>query len=468
MKRLLLYISLSFAIPALSQDPWSLQKCIEEGLKKSIQIRQTELNLRNQQIALDQSKAAVLPSLNGQAANFYNVGRTIDRFTNQFANSTVQSINMGLNTQFNLFNGLQNYYSIQQSRINLAAGLKDVDQSKNDISLSVASAFLNILLAKEVYVNTEKQVELSRQQVARTKKLFEAGAAPKVNLLQVEAQLANEELAMVNAKNSVDLAMLSLVQLLMLESRDGFDVVAPKIPTPEELPLTFTASYVYTQALASQPSLKGAELRKQSAEKGLQVSRSGMYPTLSFIGSIGTGYSGLAQKVVGIDSRQVEAGFTQSGETVYSVVIDPVLQRSTYREQFGDNVNKSFGLSLTVPIFNNLAVKSNVSRSRIQLEQADLNYQQIKINLKRTIEQAYADALAALNRYQATLKSVESLQEVFRNTEQRFNAGAANPVEYNDSKTRLITAESNLLQAKYDYVFRYKILDFYMGKAITL
>jgi len=468
MREIFTIIFLFFSLSSFSQESWTLQKCIDEGLKKSIQVRQSELNLKGQQIALEQSKAAILPSLNGQAANFYNVGRTIDRFTNQFANSTVQSINMGLSTQLNLFNGLQNHYSIQQNKINLAAGLKDIDQSKNDICLSIASAFLNILLSKEVYTNTEKQAELSRQQLERTRKLFDAGAAPKVNLLQVEAQLANEELAIVNARNSVDLALLSLAQLLMLESKDGFDISAPKIPNPEELPLSFTSSFVFNQALSNQPALKSAELRKQSAEKGLQISRAGMYPSLSFNGSIGTGYSGLAQKVVGVETRQVEAGLTQSGEPVYSVVLDPILQRTTYREQFGDNVNKSFGLALTVPIFNNFLVRSNVARSRIQLEQADLDYQQIRINLKRLVEQAYADALAALNRYNATRKSVESLKEVFRNTEQRFNAGAANPLEYNDSKTRLLAAESNLLQAKYDYVFRYKILDFYMGKSITL
>lgn len=468
MKYRVLLLTLFCFFSVCAQDSWTLQKCIEEGLKKSIQVKQSELNLRVQKISLDQSKAAVLPSLNGQAANFYNVGRTIDRFTNQFANSTVQSINMGFSTQLNLFNGLQNHYSIQQNKINVAAGLKDIDQSKNDISLSIASAFLNILLAKEVYANTEKQADLSRLQLERTRKLFEAGAAPKVNLLQVEAQLANEELAIVNARNTVDMALLSLSQLLMMETREGFDIAAPRVPDPEELPLSFNSSFVFSQALSNQPSLKSAELRKQSAEKGILISRAGMYPTLSFNGSIGTGYSGLAQKVVGVESRQVEAGVTQSGEAVYSVVFDPVLQRTSYREQFGDNVNKSFGLSLTVPIFNNLFVSSNVSRSRIQLQQADLNYQQIKMELKRVVEQAYADAIAALNRYKATRKSVESLSEVFKNTEQRFNAGAANPIEYNDSKTRLIAAESNLLQAKYDYVFRYKILDFYMGKSITL
>jgi outer membrane protein len=451
-----------------AQEPWTLQKCIEEGLKKSVQIRQSELNLRNQQVSLEQSKAAVLPTLNGQAANFYNVGRTIDRFTNQFANSTVQSINMGLSTQFNLFNGMQNYYNIQQNKINLAASLKDIDQSKNDISLSVASAFLNILLAREVYINNEKQVELTRQQLERTRKLFEAGATPRANLLQVEAQLANEELTVVNAKNSVDLAILALSQLLMIENREGFDISAPKTPEPDEMPLNFTASFVYSQALSNQPSLMSAELRTKSAEKGIQLSKSGLYPSLSFSGSIGTGYSGLAQKVIGVETRAVEAGFTQSGETVFSVVADPILQRTSYREQFGDNVNKSYGLVLTVPIFNNFQVRGNMSRSKIQYEQAKLNYEQTKINLKRTIEQAFADALAALNRYKATKKSVEALREVFRNTEQRFNAGAANPLEYNDSKTRLVAAESNLLQAKYDYVFRYKILDFYMGKAITL
>jgi len=465
------YLTLVFFVISFSgftQNIWTLQKCIDEGLKKSIQVRQSELNLKSQQIALEQSKAALLPNLNGQAANFYNVGRTIDRFTNQFANSTVQSINLGLSTNLNLFNGLQNYHNIQQNKINLSAGLKEIDQSKNDICLSVASAFLNVLLSKEVLMNSERQADLSKQQSERMKKLFDAGATSKANLLQVEAQLSNEELAVVNSRNAVNMALLSLSQLIMLENTEGFDVSAPGVTEPDEMPLNFPASYVFAQALTSQPSLKVAELRKQSAAKGIQISKASNFPSLSFSGSIGTGYSGLAKEVVGIETRTIEAGITQSGETVYSVAVDPILERSSYNKQFGDNVNKSFGLVLSVPIFNNYQVRRNIAQAKIQFEQSDLSYQQVRNNLKRSVDQAYADALAALNRYKATRKTVEALKEVYSNTEQRFNAGAANSLEYSDSKTRLFNAESNLIQAKYDYVFRYKILEFYMGKTLTL
>lgn len=467
LKRYLLLLLIIGSNSSFAQQQWSLQQCIEHAMKNNLQIRIAVLNNELNEANLKQSKANALPNLNFGANNTYNFGQTIDRFTNQFANTRVQSINFGLQTQWNIFNGLQNYHTIKQNQLNILTGKYDIDRAKNDVSLNVANAFLQVALARELINITQNQVNTSNVQLQRIKKLVDAGALPKFNQYESESQLASEELNVVNARNQFNLATLNLALLLNVNP-DEFSIAIPELPNPADLPLNFTSNQVYNAALSNQPVVKGAENRVLSAERGIKIAKGAMMPNLSFSGSLGTGYSGLARQIAGYDSTVATIGFTAMGDQVYSLFVNPVLEKTPYGTQFNDNFNRSLGLTISVPIFNNLQTHTAVTRAKINLESARLQLLQTKLDLQRAVLQAYTDANGALNKFNATEKSVIALRESFKYAEQRYNVGAANAVDYNTQKNNVTNAEAQLLQAKYEYIFKAKVLDFYLGKAITL
>lgn len=471
MKLIVKFITLFCVIlignSSLAQQQWTLQQCIEHAMKNNLQVRIAILNNELNQANLKQSRANVLPNLNFGANNTYNFGKTIDRFTNQFANTRVQSINLGLQTQWNLFNGLQNYHTIKQNEINLMTGKYDIDRTKNDVSLNIANAFLQIVLARELVNITQNQVNTTNTQLTRIKKLVDAGALPKFNQYDVESQLSSEELNVVNAQNQLNIANLNLALLLNLNPEE-FSISKPEVPNPNDLPLNFTAQQIYTSALSNQPIIKSAENQVLSAEKGVKIAKSAISPSLVFSGSLGTGYSGLAQQIAGYDSTIATIGYTAVGDKVYSLFVNPVLEKSPYGTQFKDNFNRSLGLTLNIPLFNNLQTHTAITRAKINVESARLQLLQAKLDLQRTILQAYTDANGALKKFNATEKSVIALKESFKYVEQRYNVGAANSVDYNTQKNNVTNAEAQLLQAKYEYIFKAKVLDFYLGKAIVL
>ena len=304
-------------------------------------------------------------------------------------------------------------------------------------------------------------------QLQRIKKLVDGGALPKFNQYESESQLAAEELNVVNAKNQLNLATLNLALLLNV-SPDDFGIAIPNLPDPNQLPLNYTANQVYNAALANQPIIKGAENRVLSAERGIKIAKGAMMPNLSFSGSLGTGYSGLARQIAGYDSTVATIGYTAMGDEVYSLFVNPVLENSPYGKQFQDNFNRSIGVTISIPFFNNLQTHTAVNRAKINLESARLQLLQSKLDLQRAVLQAFTDANGSLNKYNATEKTVIALRESFKYAEQRYNVGAANAVDYNTQKNNVTNAETQLLQAKYEYIFKAKVLDFYLGKAIVL
>lgn len=467
VKHIILFCFLLLGFNVKAQQQWTLQQCIEHAMQNNLEIRIAILNNELNKANLDQSKANVLPSLNFGANNTYNFGKTIDRFTNQFANTRVQSINFGLQSQWNLFSGLQNYHTIKQNELNIITGKYNIDRTKNDVSLNIANAFLQIVLARELINITQNQVNTTTTQLTRIKKLVDAGALPRFNLYDIESQLSTEELNVINAQNQANIATLNLALLLNLNP-EGFNISVPDLPDPNEIPLNFTAQQIYTTALTSQPVIKGAENSVLSAERGVKIAKSAISPSLTFGGSLGTGYSGLAQQIDGFDSTISTIGYTAIGDPVYTVFLNPIYSKAPYGTQFKDNFNRSLGLTLNIPLFNNLQTHTAVTRAKIDLENKRLLLLQAKLDLQRTILQAYTDAAGALKKFNATEKTVIALKESFKYVEQRYNVGAANAVDYNTQKNNVTNAQAQMLQAKYEYIFKAKVLDFYLGKAIVL
>ena len=451
-----------------AQEYWELEKCVNYALENNLTIKQSELSARIAEENLTQSKGSNLPNLNAFATNFYNFGQTIDPFTNQFATQRVRSNSLGVQANMNLFSGMRNYNTIKQREYELQASRYDLDKSRNDITLAIASAYLQILFFDEQVEAARSQVAVTVKQVERTSKLVRAGTLPQGSLYEVEAQLASEELVLTQNLNNLDIAYLNLKQILQLPSEQDLRVVKPNIEISDDTKVESTPGQVYDKALNSLPDIKSAENRMLGAEKQVNAAKANYYPSLTLSGLLGSGYSGLNQNITGTTTQTVPVGTTASGEPVSTVVQIPTgTETKPFTDQLSDNFNQSVGVSLNIPIFNRFQISSGVSQAKISAENQELAYELTKNQVRQTIEQAYADAVAALKNYKSNLKAVKALRESYTYMEKRYDVGMINAVDLTDSKNRLTRAESDLLRAKYDYIFKQKILDFYQGKAIA-
>lgn len=468
MKRgiLLFFVLTSFAVK--SQSAWDLQQCIDYALKHNISLRQAELNNQITKNNTLQSKAAVLPSLNAGAAHTYNFGRTIDRFTNTFANTQVLSQNLYISSNLVLWSGLAQYNTIKVNEYATKANGESVKQQKNDLSLSVATAYINVIYCDELLGIAKNQFEITKQQYERTLKLAEAGTLAKSAVYDIKAQLANEEVNVINSDNNHQIAMLTLRQLMNLDSLNNFNISKPDIDVQSGNLLTNSVQNIYETALKNQPSILGAEYNLKMAEKSLAAAKGRVSPTISLNGSIGTGYSGLAKNVTGVNYTGYDTtAVTTGGDYVLSPTYQPITKEIPFTDQYKDNINKSIGITLSIPLFNGLQTYTAVKNAKLNALNAKYSQDLAEQNLYKTIAQAYANARAALNKYVASKASVEASQESFNYAQQKFNVGAISAFDFNSAKSRLVNGQSNLLQSKYDYLFKLKVLDFYMGKPLT-
>lgn len=463
---LIFSLGLSHVLQSQDVRRWSLQECIEYALKNNPQLLQNGLAVQQSQLNLLQSKAQVLPTLQGSANHTYNTGRRIDPFTNQFANQRVLSQNFSLSSGLTLFSGLTNFHSIQANQAALKSSQFGNDQFKNDVALQVTNAFLNVLLADELLRIAESQAELAKTQRERAQMLLDAGRSARGDYLQVEAAEANEQLNLVNARNRKGLALLTLAQLLNLEDPEGFDISAPdfsKLKT--EMP-PYKARDLYVTALGNQPGIQSAAYSLRSAEYSLKATRGAYLPTLSAFGGIGTGYSQLARTQVGSVTQQQNVG-SIGGQPIIIDVEVPVYELTPFNQQWDQNFNRTFGFSLNVPLFNNLRTRTQVGQAKINVENARLNEQLRKNQLRRDIQSAWFDAQAAYTRFKAAEKSLASVSEAFGYMQQRYDAGVSSIFDFQASRNQLVNAQATLAQARFELILRIKVLDFYQGNPIS-
>ncbi len=450
-----------------AQNNWDLKSCIDYAVKHNIQLKQSEISKSINKNNLDQTKANILPTLNLGASHTYNFGKTIDRFTNTFANTQVLSQNFFVSSNLVLFNGFSQYNNIKANEYNYLSSSENIKKQQNDLALNVANAYLNVIFTDELFIISKNQFDITKEQLERTKKMVDAGALAKTTQLDIEAQLANEEVNVINAENNNKLALLTLMQLMNIDSVNAFNIVKPNIEVSGENLLNKSVDEIYETAVRTMPDVKVSEYSLMSSEKNLAAVRGRRAPTLSLNGSLGTGTSELAKKVngytiTGYDTTAVTTG----GDFVLSPRGEVNTSPIPFADQFKDNVNKSFGLTLTVPLFNGLQTHTGVKNAKLNLLNAKLNEDLVKQNLYKNIAQAYTSAKGALAKYLANKKSVEASEESFKYADQKFNVGAISAFDYNTAKNRLLNAQSNLLQSKYEYILRLKVLDFYQGKEL--
>jgi outer membrane protein len=467
---------LFFDIETKAQEIWSLEKCIAYAIENNIQVKQQQLLQETNEQNLVQSKASLAPNLNAGATHGYNWGQTIDRFTNQFATERVRTNNLFISSNVNVFNGFQSVNTIKQNKLNWLASQQDVEKIKNDISLNVANAYLQILFNNENAKIAEAQMNVTKLQVERVNILFDAGTVAKSNLLDLESQLATEELNLVMAQNTAQLSILSLTQLLQLpiEQTNTFKIVEPPINNLDATDIAVSAEEIYNIALLQQPQIKSAEYNAKSADKSLDIARGARSPSISLSGSLGSGYSGASLEGAGdlVNFGRIPLGVVDGSNQIVNSLEDQLgysdFRTKPFTNQIDDNVNKSVSLSLNIPIFNGLFAKTSVARARINMENAVLNMQSAKNQLLQDVQSAHLNAQAAYKKYIAATKATDAAKESFGYAQIRYDQKIINSVDYINSKNISTNAEVELIKAKYEYVFRTKILDFYQSKPITL
>ncbi|RYY14384.1 MAG: TolC family protein, partial [Cytophagaceae bacterium] len=467
---------------AAASGPWTLQRAIEYALEHNLNVRLSQLQAQSNYQVLRQSKAALLPTANVNGTQNWQYGRSVNPLTFEYQDQTIRANNFSGVSQLVLFQGFQLRNTIKRNDLDYRASVADIEKARNDLSLNVASSFLQLVLAQELVRANSLYVQNDQAQIARSKILLKAGSIPESTLLDSQSQLATDELNVVTAQNQAHLARLALLQLMNIDpaTAQGFAIEVPDLPDPDqEAPYAIDLNQTYQVAAARLPEIQAAELRVLSARRSIDLARGAYYPRFALTGQIFTGYSSSSvSRVVSGTSVGTNYPLTvldAAGNTIntgYSVVLPGAATYDVlpvrFLDQLSNNLGRSISFGLAVPILNGLQVRTAVQRALINEQANSVRAEQARLTLRQSIEQAYADARAAQRQYAAASRQVAALTTTQRNSEIRFNNGLLNGTEFNIAKNNLNYAVSNQLQAKYTFIFRRKVLDFYQGKPLEL
>jgi len=466
----LLFVFLVFFISGANtleaQKKYTLEECIIYARENNLSVKKTELNLQIVENQKSSTFGNFLPNANLNSSYSYNNGFAIDPTTNRILNNESNSMNFNATSQWNIFTGLKNLNSYRKAKFDLLAAQYNLEQMKDDISLQVANAYLEIILNKEFLKVAQDQVDLSKKDVERMQRFVDAGKKTKGDLYESQATLANDEQQLVATENSLMLSKLALTQLLQVKYDKDLDVVDEDFPIPSLEMMNKTNDEVYEKALENQYLIKKYENQIFSAKKDLSISKGSYSPTLSLVYQFSTRF--LLEKnraIITGNTKQLPIGYVGStGDIVVTDVPANGSERYPFWDQVNDGKNHYIGLNLRIPLFNNFINRNTVRLKKIQLEQVELDFEIEKNNLRQSIEKAQADANAALKTFRSGEKALESIEEAFKYAQQKRDVGAISEYDYNQSRTRLVKAQSTMLRAKYDFIFKVKILEYYFGE----
>ena len=475
MRRLitLAFVLLAIAVQAQDTVRYTLKECVDIAYQNNLRIKRSIYAIESSNINLTQAKAAFLPTLNLSGSSSNNYGRAVNPVTNQFVDRNSGALGVNGQANLTLFNGLRIQNTYKQSKMDVEAANEDLQKTKNDIALSVINNFINVIFNQELLSNSRYQLNSSKQQLDRIKRQVAAGALPKANELNQDAQVANNEVSYINQENALNLSILQLKQAMQVVASAPIKVVIPEL-SPEDLMLYKNAEAIYQIATKSMPELKSANIRVESASLALKASKGNFYPRLTLSYGAQSNYSSLnngprfqsdgtlalspTQYVVGGAGGQAVFGYTPN--------LVQTSEKYTQFDQLNDNLFRALTFSLNIPIFNGLQTRTSVQRSVVNKEIAAITVKETENTLRQSIETAFNDALSASKTYNSTLKQVSAQEEAYRMNKQRFENGASPYVEYQVSENDFFRSKSDLARAKYNFIFRKKLLDFYEGKPL--
>jgi len=458
---------------------WSLERCVLYSQQNNLNIQQSNVAVKQSELALDNDKRQFYPTLNGSVSLGFNSGRSIDPTTNDFVARSILTNGISLSAGALVYSGGRVPSQIQQSKFNIEAAKLDMESTKNDIGLQVARAYLQILLAEEQLANSQVNLKQLNDQLAQTNKLIRAGTLPANNRLDIEAQIASSEQTLVANQNTVDIAYLSIKLLLQLEQGTEFQIEKPEnltIPSSNQL-IALSVDGVYELALQNQPNIAAGEMRTKSAEKGVDIASSALYPTVTVGGSLGSNYSNIGidaanPQIIPTGNDTISTEIIANGQSTIVDIVNPSFDvnfpKSNYFKQFGSNLSGFVGVQVYIPLYNGGLTKNSIEQAKLGVINTQYTNRILRQNLKSEVLRAFADAKAASKQLEAAEKSVTAQQAAFENTKKRYDVGSANSFEFNTARNNLEGSKALYVLAKYDYIFKLKILDFYQGKPLNL
>ncbi|MBC7848817.1 MAG: TolC family protein [Chitinophagaceae bacterium] len=447
----------------------SLKESVDIALKNNITVKQSGLLADADQVDWQQAKANVLPDLNANWNFGWNQGRNIDPATNGYINQQLSSSGLGLSSNVILFAGLQLHNSIKQTALAYQASKKDYDQAKNALTLNVLLTYLQILNNEDVLAISKSQIEVTRKQVERLQIMVREGAVGQYQLTDLQAQLSSDEITIVNSYNNLQTSKLTLSQLMNVPYNKDLQLDRSEFQEPAGV-YEGTALEVYQQALQDFAQVQASNLRVQSFEKAVKVARGAYYPTLSFGANLGSRYSSADLRGIPGSSFATKTGqYIDINNVQYDVFRtdqNMTFTKIDYGKQIETNLGTFYGFQLQIPLFNNLRVRNQVKLSKIGLQSAELDNQNIKLVLRQNIDQAHLNMEGTFARFKALQEQVRNLEISFAAAEIRFNNGVINPAEYLLVKTNLDRANINLVTSMYEYHLRTKVLDYYRARLV--
>ncbi len=420
-------LSLSLGVLSSIAETWDMDRCIDYALEHNIQVKIQEQDIEQGKLQVSSSWHSFLPQVSAGASQSFNFGRGLTA-QNTYANRNTSSFSASAQVSIPLFSGLRNIRTYEQSKLNLQQIALQVEATRDNITLNVIAQYLQVLYSKEVMATASNQVQLSTVELERRRAMAETGKIAEIEVLEAESQLSQDQLTLVNATNDYQLALLDLSQLLQLDTPEGFEVA----DLDGSEPLIPSVSSVYSDALLVNNTLKAADASVDVADAAIKVAQTGYIPTLSLSGGVGSSY------------------FTVSG-----------MENLPFKKQFRENYSTYIGLSLNIPIFDALSTRTSVKRAHVQRHSAMLQVDQVKNELYKSIQQAHVQASGAKEKYSAAQVSCNASKASFEAMSEKYNIGRATSTEYEQAKTNYFASNIQLIQAHYEYLLRYRILDFY-------
>ena len=442
MRKILIILSaMAVSASLFGQRQWTLQECIEYAIANNIQIKQQELSVESSEIELNTSINSRLPSLSAGANQNFNFGRSPSMATGVYEQNTSSSTGFSLSSSVSIFNGMRISNQIEGNKLNLMAATEGLKKAKDNLALNVASYYLDILFKKELLKIAQQQHALTEKQVERTQIMANEGSIPASQVYDIKSQLARDDLNITNSRNDLSLSLLNLAQLLNLTNNEGFDITDPQLTMDESISSLQNPDRIYNTAISIKPQVKEAEYRLESSRIDIKLAKSGYWPSISFGASYNNGFNH---------------------------IFDSGANNISISDQISNNQRQALGLNMSIPIFNRFQTRNQVRMAQIATNNRELELDNIKLSLYKEIQQAYQSALAAQARYISTGKAYEAAQEAYRYAEERYELRILSTYDFNEARTKLAATLSEQLQAKYDFIFRNKILDFYMGEQMEL
>lgn len=430
---------------------WTLEECVRYALENNITIKLTELDVQNAVIDKKGALGGYLPTVSGSATHSWNIGRNVNPVTNLASTQTTQYTSLGVNSSVDIFKGLQNQNTYRRAKLSIIASQYQLVKMQEDISLNVASAFLQILSNKEDLKVKKEQLAIDEKRYARSEEMVNAGTIPRGDLFDLKATVATDKQNITVSENNLLISKLSLAQLLQLKEFADFDVVDDTDVKDENNIMAQSPTDIYNKAKETRTELKLAQTNLEIAEKNVAIAKGAYMPTLSGFYSFRTSAS-----YSDLPTGQVDA----DGNPIYRSP-DPVF------DQFSDNKGHNFGLDLQIPIFNGFSVKNNVERSKVSLEKSKIDLEQKSLDLQRNVFTAFTDAKGALNTYESSTITLEARQQAYNYAKEKYDVGLMNSFDFTQAQTLLTNAQSDVIRTKYDYMFKIKILEFYFGIPIV-